>query len=295
MSDKALSDKALNGNALSDKALNGTALSGMGSWPVGAAAGAVVGVNGLLETFGDVGRVFALASVTKPLTALAALVAVEEGALGLDDPAATDVVPGASVRHLFAHASGLAADRLVRAVALGTRRIYSNAGIDLLAAQVAVAAEMTFADYFAEAVAEPLGLTGTSPGARASRDGVSTVVDLVRVLAELMAPTGLLHPSTLADATTVQFPGLRGVLPGFGPQAENDWGLGFEIKAAKSPHWTGTANSPRTYGHFGQSGTMLWVDPDARLGLVALTDRNFDDWARVAWPELSDTVLAAYT
>ena len=98
----------------------------------------------------------------------------------------------------------------------------------------------------------------------------------------------------LTEATTVQFPGLRGVLPGFGGQDANDWGLGFEIRDHKSPHWTGSANSPTTFGHFGQSGTMLWVDPDARLGLVALTDRDFDDWARAAWPKLAHAVLAEY-
>ena len=64
-----------------------------------------------------------------------------------------------------------------------------------------------------------------------------------------------------------------------------------EIRDAKTPHWTGSINSPRTYGHFGQSGTLFWVDPDARLGLVALTDRDFGDWARAAWPELADAVL----
>ena len=273
------------------------ALSAMAGWPVDTAAGAVIGPGGVIETFGDVRWPFALASVTKPLAALAALVAVEEGALGLDDAVvrpARDVVPGATVRHLLSHASGLAADRIVRAAAPGTRRIYSNVGIEVLADQVGSAAEMPFADYFREAVAQPLALAATTTGARASRDGVSTVEDLARVGFELLAPTGLLHPTTLADAITVQFPGLRGVLPGYGPQAGNDWGLGFEIKAAKTPHWTGAGNSARTFGHFGQAGTMVWVDPDARLGLVALADRPFDDWARAAWPLLSDAVLAAY-
>ena len=37
------------------------------------------------------------------------------------------------------------------------------------------------------------------------------------------------------------FPGLTGVLPGYGHQKPNDWGLGFEIRDAKSPHWTGAA------------------------------------------------------
>lgn len=258
------------------------------------AAAAVVGVSGVLATYGDVKAPFALASVTKPLTALAALVAVEEEAVDLDDAVLPEVVPGATVRHLLAHASGLAADRLIHAVEPGTRRIYSNAGIDALAATVADASGIDFQVYFAEAVARPLQLSNTTVGLRPSRDGVSTVLDLADVLSELLAPTGLLHPDTLDAATTVQFPGLRGVLPGFGPQDANDWGLGFEIKAAKAPHWTGVANSPGTYGHFGQSGTMLWVDPVARIGLVALADRPFGDWARTAWPALSDAVLATY-
>ena len=44
------------------------------------------------------------ASVTKLVTALAALVAAEEGVIDLDEPAGP---PGSTVRHLLAHASGL--------------------------------------------------------------------------------------------------------------------------------------------------------------------------------------------
>ena len=91
----------------------------------------------------------------------------------------------------------------------------------------------------------------------------------------------------------MQYPGLRGVLPGFGSQNPNDWGLGFEIRGAKHPHWTGSANSPATFGHFGQSGTMLWIDPAAGIALVALADRDFGPWAAAAWPALADAVLAA--
>ena len=90
----------------------------------------------------------------------------------------------------------------------------------------------------------------------------------------------------------MQFPGLVGVLPGFGRQEPNDWGLGLELRDAKSPHWTGAHNSPRTFGHFGRSGTFLWVDPDADLALACLTDLAFGDWAAEAWPRLSDAVLA---
>ena len=73
----------------------------------------------------------------------------------------------------------------------------------------------------------------------------------------------------------------------------NDWGLGFELRSGKVPHWTGGANSASTYGHFGRAGTFVWVDPELDLALVALTNKVFGDWAKAAWPEVSDGVIAA--
>ena len=268
------------------------ALSTVDSWPATAAA-AVITPAGVVAAHGPTSKVFPLASVTKPLSALAALVAIEEGALDLADPADEEVVPGATVRHLLAHASGLAPEGPARLAPPGTRRIYSNVGINRLASLVEAGVETHFATYLTEAIVAPLGLEGTSLPGSAAAGGLSTVEDLSRVAFELLAPSGLLHPTTLADATSVQYPGLRGVLPGFGPQDPNDWGLGFEIRGTKHPHWTGARNSPRTYGHFGQSGSILWVDPDARIGLVSLADQPFGPWARTAWPKLADAVLDA--
>ena len=83
------------------------------------------------------------------------------------------------------------------------------------------------------------------------------------------------------------------MLPGYGSQRPNDWGAGFEIRDGKSPHWTGTRNSPRTFGHFGQSGTFLWVDPDAGAACVVLTDRKFGEWAVEAWTPYNDGIVDA--
>lgn len=269
-------------------------LAAVSEWPVRTAAAAVVGPSGVLATHGPVDHRFPLASVTKPVVALAVLVAVEEEAVSLDDPAEPSLLPGATLRHLLAHASGVAPERPLRSFPPATRRVYSNVGIELAAGLVERAGDLPFARYLDEAVLRPLGLSATSLEGSPARDGVSTVADLGRVTRELLSSTGLLSAPMRTDLATVQYPGLRGVLPGFGGQDPNDWGLGFEIRGHKSPHWTGAANSPATFGHFGQSGTMLWVDPVARLGLVVLTDRDFGDWARDAWPALSDAVLAAY-
>jgi len=264
-----------------------------GKWPVGVAAVAAVGPNGVLAATGPVNRQFPLASVTKPLAVLSALVAVEEGALELTDTANEDLVPGATVRHLMSHASGLAPDELRRMFPLATRRVYSHVGIELLADLVARAVDMPFGSYFHESLVRPLGLRDTHLEGSPARDGVASVEDLAQVVAELLEPSGWLHSATLSEAAKVQYPGIRGVLPGYGSQNPNDWGLVFEIRSGKQPHWTGTHNSPSTYGHFGLSGSMFWVDPERRIGLVALADRPFGDWAKTAWPALSDAVLAA--
>ncbi|MFL9653419.1 serine hydrolase domain-containing protein [Streptomyces sp. PB17] len=264
-------------------------LASIENWPVPTAAAGVVRADGtVLGTHGPAAHRFPLASVTKPLAAYAALVAYEEGAIELDEPAGP---PGATVRHLLAHTSGLAFDEHRVTSAPGERRLYSNAGFEQLGDHIAKAADMPFAEYARQAVLEPLGMTSTTLEGSPAKDGVSTVEDLLRFAAEVQAPR-LLDPRTVAAAMTVQYPGTKGVLPGYGHQNPNDWGLGFEIRDSKSPHWTGSASSPRTFGHFGQSGTFLWIDPDAGLACAALADRAFGPWAVEAWPPFTDGVLA---
>jgi CubicO group peptidase (beta-lactamase class C family) len=221
------------------------------------------------------------ASVTKLATAVAVLVAVDEGVVDLDEPAGP---PGSTVRHLLAHASGLAPDSDTPIAKPGMRRIYSNSGFELLTGHVAARAGMPFAEYFQ-------GVWGFelqgSPGF-----GIDAPLSqLLTVARELLAPRRV-AAETLEEARTVQFPGLTGVLPGFGRFEPNDWGLGVELRDGKSPHWTGRLNSPSTFGHFGRGGTFLWVDPEAGAALACLCDLEFGDWAKEAWPRLSDAVLA---
>jgi CubicO group peptidase (beta-lactamase class C family) len=227
------------------------------------------------------------ASVTKLLTGLTVLVAVEEGTVDLDEPAGPE---GSTLRHLLAHASGLPLDDGPPLMAPGRRRIYSNLGIELAAALVAERAGMTFPDYFTAAVAGPLGLSGALNGSPAW-GYAGPLDDLLKLGRELLAPT-LVARETLDEATSVQFPGLAGVLPGYGRMDPNDWGLTFELRDHKSPHWTGASNSASTFGHFGAAGTFLWVDPDAGLACGVLTDREFGEWAVDAWPRFNDAVLA---
>jgi CubicO group peptidase (beta-lactamase class C family) len=255
------------------------ALRQVEGWPCEHAAVAVAGAAEAAH--GDADHVYDWTSVTKLATAVAALVASEEGIVDLDEPAGP---PGSTLRHLLAHASGLPLDDGPPIAEPGRRRIYSNQGIELAAALVGERAEMRFADYFAGVWGFELG-GSPAYGLRGSLD------DLVTVARELLAPTRVSR-ATLSEATGIQFPGLDGVLPGYGRMEPNDWGLGFELRDGKSPHWTGTANSPRTFGHFGRSGTFLWIDPERNLALACLTDLDFGDWAKDAWPRLADAVLS---
>jgi len=263
------------------------ALRTIDEWGARTAAAGVVRADDELGVHGPRGAELRFASVTKLLSGLAVLVAVEEGTVELDGAAGP---PGATLRHLLAHASGLPPEAGLPLLPPGHRRIYSNAGIEAAAALVADRAGMPFAEYFHGSVVEPLGLAGSlhsSPawGYRGPLD------DLLALGRELLDPK-LVAPETLAEATSVQFSGLPGVLPGWGRMEPNDWGLAFELRDAKSPHWTGYRNSPRTFGHFGAAGTFLWVDPDAGVACGVLTDREFGDWAKDAWPSFSDAVLA---
>jgi CubicO group peptidase (beta-lactamase class C family) len=263
------------------------ALRAIDGWNAGTAAAGVVRADGVVATYGPTDTELPWASVTKLLTGLAVLVALEEGTVDLDEEAGP---PGATLRHLLSHSAGLPLDGEEPLTQPGLRRMYSNTGIELAARLLEDRAEMPFADYFAQAVVTPLGLAGRlvdSPayGYRGSLD------DLLALGRELLAPT-LVAPETLEEATTVQFPGLSGVLPGLGRMEPNDWGLTFELRDAKSPHWTGSRNSERTFGHFGASGTFLWVDPEAGVACGVLTERRFGAWAREAWPPFSDAVLA---
>jgi CubicO group peptidase (beta-lactamase class C family) len=262
------------------------ALRQIDAWPGRTKAAGVVRADGTVAMHGLADAELRWASVTKPVTALAALVALEEGTVDLDEAAGP---PGSTVRHLFAHASGLPLDEGPPIAEPGRRRIYSNRGFEVLADHVAAGAEMPFADYLDAAVLRPLGAGATLAGSPAW--GLrGSLGDALAVARELIAPT-LVARETLDEATRVVFPGLVGVLPSFGRMAPNDWGLGFELRDAKSPHWTGTRNSPRTFGHFGAAGTFLWVDPEAGVACACLTDHEFGDWAKEAWPRLADAVL----
>ena len=266
-----------------------TALGSIERWPGQHRAAGWLTHDGRTELAGDVDHVLPLASVTKVLTALAVLVATEEETLALDEPAGP---PGSTVRLLLCHASGLPFDGDVPIAPPGQRRIYGNAAFEVLGQLLSARSGLSVADYVREAVLAPLDMASTAVPGSPAHSGRSTLRDLLRLAGELLAPGRVLAPATLAEATRPQLPDLAGVLPGFGRFDPNPWGLGVELHGTKAPHWMPPAASADTFGHFGQSGAFLWVDPIAGAACAGLADAAFGPWAADAWPVLGAAVLA---
>ncbi len=267
------------------------ALSTIDGWGADHASAAIVGPDGVVASHGALDHVVPWASVTKLATALAILDAVEDGLVGLDEPAGP---PDSTVRHLLAHASGLPFEGEAILARPGTRRIYSNPGFDALGTLLGERDGVSFEVALERRILAPLGMADTHLVTRPSEGLHGPLRDLAAIAGELLRPT-VVTRATLEGATSTAFPGLTGVLPGVGRFEPLDWGLGFELRDGKVPHWTGNRNSPGTFGHFGGAGTFLWVDPALDRALVCLTDREYGPWALEAWPSLSDAVIGAIT
>ena len=255
-------------------------------WPVAAAAAAVLDERGAVVHGSRAAQPWA--SVTKLLTALVVLHAADHGELSLDEQAGP---PGSTLRHLLAHASGLSRETQRVQAPPATRRIYSNSGYEVVAAHVEGRLRTPFADLVHDRLLAPLEMHGTRFAGSAAHGAVGPVQDLARLAGELLEPR-LLPARLVGQATAPAFGRLAGVLPGFGHQDPNDWGLGPELRGTKTPHWTSPHNAPSTFGHFGQSGSFLWVDPVARVACVGLSGTPFGPWAADRWPVLASRVLA---
>ena len=262
-------------------------------WPAEHIAASVLAPDVIAE-FGDRTRQFRLMSVTKLLTTWAVMVAVEEGIFELDD----DLGPERStVRHLMSHASGVAFGRPVVEKPVEQRRIYSSAGMDIVADKIAAEAGMPFAQYLDEAVLQPLGMTDTYLEGSAGHGGVSTVADVEKFAAEIFDPQ-LLHADTVDEIFTEQFPELDGVVPGYGMMRPSHWGIGFAMFGGGTPNkparlWFGDNMPADMAGHFGQSGTFMWIHRSTRRAAIVLTDRDFGEWAKPLWSKFNYELWAA--
>lgn len=243
-----------------------------------------------VATFGNPTTVYEWASVTKLVSTWAMLVAVSEGKVSLDDEVGP---PNSTLRHLLAHAAGYAFDGGSIIGTVGSKRIYSNYGIEVAAEHVAKKVKEPFADYTRRVVLEPLAMDTCDFYGSPAHGMKGGAVDLAQFCRAVM--NGLLvDPAVVEEATQPVFPELDGVVPGYGRQSPNTWGLGFEVRGTKDPHWTGHNASPKTIGHFGWAGSFLWIDPTIFLGAVFVGAEPFSETHQMVWPALSDRIAAAY-
>ena len=273
---------------------------------------------------------FALASLTKPFVGAACMVAVEEGLLDLD----AEVRDGFALRHLLSHCAGLPEAGLrweePPGYPPGTQRWYSNAGYVQAAKLIEGASGMSIADYLREAVFGPLGMDASLGLARADaprtarvwqpgRYGEGELFNSERFRADAPPQSGafasaraygafvscllargeaggraLLAPETADEMLAPQFGPLPGGVGGVGEWPDLCWGLGFDVRGHREPHWAGPSLGARTASHFGASGTLAWLDPESGLGLVALANRgSYSGWWREPWAALGAAVTAA--
>lgn len=256
-------------------------------WPVEHHSVGYIDRRGTVHLHGDTERIYRLASVSKLMTAWAALIAVEDGSIALDDLVDDH---GCTVHHLLCHAGGYGFESTRPIVSPGRKRIYSNTGYELLAAHVAEFVDMDFADFLREAVFEPLAMATAVLEGSAAKDVQASLRDVAAFAAEMRTPS-LIAPTTHVAATTAQFPDLDGVVPGFGSHSPCPWGLGPELHGTKHPHWMPSRAAASAFGHFGGSGTFVWVDPPTNIACFGLTDREFGAWAVEAWNHYGDAVL----
>ena len=313
--------------------------------------------------------VFDLASVTKPVTALAMARLERAGKLGRDE-ALADILPdlGASLSarvplDLFAaHRAGLDGHRPLYAplvegrdvdpqgalrTAADARRpdcqghppaegfapVYSDLGYLLIGAAIAARGGAELDQVFEREVTGPLGL-GIASARRfreidASFDARVAPTEVVpwrggvvrgAVHDEnawaLVGSASAGHAGLFGDALSVVRLGiaileaLEGRTPSWlGPadleplvrrRSGGSLLAGFDSRSGDHPS-SGSRFGSRTFGHLGFTGTSLWMDPDARLVGVLLTNRVHPTRAaapeaiRRARPATYDAIVAAMT
>ena len=124
----------------------------------------------------------------------------------------------------------------------------------------------------------------------------ATTSDVLRFACSFMPGQGrVISDDAASEMTTDQTGGVPGGVNSANVHwASGRWGLGWEVAGDKPRHWTGTLRSPRTWCHWGQTGTLVWVDPDRQLGLAVFGNRTVQTpWPLVPprWSQLSDAIV----
>lgn len=239
-------------------------------WP--AASSLIRAERQPLATDGPRTTSFAWASVSK--MAVAALIGIryQTGEVDLSETLGPD---GATISHLLSHSSGLGPTRDSLRARVGAKRIYSTFGYELLVERLGGVARVV------AMCQSELGLSSVESDGSAGGGLRGSLHDLEE-LAWAWLGHSALSRTTVATMTSVFLPSLAGVLPGFGSYDPCPWGLGPQVKGSQE-HWMGSVWPSDSFGHFGQSGSLLLIDPQHEIAVVALSTRDFGSWALETW------------
>lgn len=265
-----------------------TVVSGdlLAGWPAGSSAVALrldAGAVHVVDEAGDLEARRPWASVSKLAVALA--FGVEQD-WGLHDFTEGLGPRGATLANLLSHSAGLGLEEGDPTSPVGTRRVYSNVGVDLAVA--AVVGASSAAAWLDQRVFSALGMSSTSLEGRPSSGVVGSTSDLATLAVAWLRPDAVSRP-TRDRMIAPYIPDLAGVVPGFGRFDPCPWGLGPEVAGAKH-HWMG-AWEPESFGHFGQSGSLALMNAREGIGVVAVAGEAFGPWAVALWPTWTSALL----
>jgi CubicO group peptidase (beta-lactamase class C family) len=250
------------------------------AWP-GSVAYIVLRVDGgrveRVREVGDLDAVRPWASVSKLAVALAFGVEMDWGLHSYTEAAGPQ---GANFANLLSHSSGLGLEEGDPRVPIATKRVYSNYGVDLAVATIV--GENSSAEWLDYRVFAPLGMT-TSQLLDRPAAGVSGSTNDLATMAVAWLRSDAIAVATRDRLIRPYLPELDGIVPGFGRFSPCPWGMGPEVRGEKS-HWMGEWR-PSSFGHFGQSGSLLLVNVDEGIGVVATSSEPFGSWAVSLWPK----------
>jgi CubicO group peptidase (beta-lactamase class C family) len=315
--------------------------------------------------------IYLIASITKPVVAMAALHLVERGQLRLSDRV-TDYLPAfgkqgkysVEVRHLFTHTSGLP-DMLPNNIELrkaqaplskfmsgicelplafpaGRSVQYQSTGLLVLSEIVRKITGRTMPETLRREIFQPLGMADSELGVpdawhAASRagelpkiaripelhvpaeqesatewnwnssywralgapwGGMLTTADDLAKFSQMMLRGGktedgksIFSPATITAATTNQLETMSGV-----PEDEyrcRPWGLGWRLNWPGNSASFGDLLSRDAYGHWGATGTLMWIDP-ARGTFAILFSTEPHDISGADLVRLSNALAGAW-